>query len=406
MAKRIVALVIMLMSLLVLAGCDSEFSFLSSDCDHEWEDATCRDPKTCKECGKTKGEALDHEWEDATCAAPKTCKYCGKTKGKALDHEWEDATCTDPKTCKECGATEGEALGHNWSASTCTDPSVCLTCGESRGTAGHDWIDATCRNPKTCRNCGKSEGGKTDHDWVSVGSDYKYCTVCGLEASGTANNDSNSDSANNGSILSDVSVGDTVVMGYYGNEAIEWIVLDYDPSTNRALLISKYCLDAIPYHAGSNYGSWENCTLRRWLNNSFINQAFTQEEQAIIASTHLSNPDNPDFDIDGGKDTVDRIFLLSYEEAVYYFPAQESRKAKPTDYCLAHGCFDHVKYAEENDTEIDPEAVGYTWWWLRTPGITEEHACNVLARGAASSHGGLQTSNEGAVRPAMWIQLG
>lgn len=323
MIKRILALVIMLTGLLILAGCGSDFSLLSSDCDHKWEAATCRDPKTCTKCGKTRGEALDHEWEDATCTAPKTCK-----------------------------------------------------------------------------NCGKTEGGKTDHDWVSSGGSDKYCTMCGLKASEAPESGSNS------SIFSELSIGDTVVMGYYGGEKIEWIVLDYDPSANQALLISKYCLDAIPYHAGSSYGSWENSTLRRWLNNSFINQAFTQEERDTIVTTHLSNPDNPDFDIDGGNDTTDRVFLLSYEEAVYYFPTQGSRKAKPTDYCLSNGCYDPVKYAEENGTELDPEAVGYTWWWLRTPGIDADHACNVLAKGAASSYGGLQTSNQGTIRPAMWIRLG
>lgn len=32
--------------------------------------------------------------------------------GCGCEHEWEDATCTAPKTCKLCEETEGEALGH------------------------------------------------------------------------------------------------------------------------------------------------------------------------------------------------------------------------------------------------------------------------------------------------------
>lgn len=31
------------------------------------------------------------------------------------NHEWQEATCTEPKTCAKCGATEGEALGHDYS---------------------------------------------------------------------------------------------------------------------------------------------------------------------------------------------------------------------------------------------------------------------------------------------------
>ena len=418
MKKRIIGIALALMCMLVLAGCG---------CDHEWEDADCTTPKTCSECGKTKGEALGHDWEDgdcssprickdcgetegktqghnwkdATCASPKTCTECGKTRGEPLEHDWKEATCTKPKTCRNCGETQGEPLGHNWSPSSCTDPGVCMTCGETGKTMDHNWKEATCSAPKTCRNCGETEGDVLDHDWsYDAATNTKYCSMCGLEGESSSNN------SNSGSSIPEVSIGDTLTMGYYGYDEIEWIVLDYDPATNQALLISRYCLDAIPYHAGSSYGSWENSTLRRWLNQAFISTAFTQEERDMIVTTHLSNPDNPDFGVDGGNDTNDRIFILSYEEAVYYFPTIKSRRGQPTDYCLEQGCYDPVKYAEEIGKECDPESVGYTWWWLRTPGIDAEHACNVLEGGTASSYGGYQTSSQGTIRPAMWIQLG
>lgn len=53
-----------------------------------------------------------HEWREATCLEPKTCKNCGATEGDVADHAWEEATATTPKTCKVCKATEGEALGY------------------------------------------------------------------------------------------------------------------------------------------------------------------------------------------------------------------------------------------------------------------------------------------------------
>ena len=45
------------------------------------------------------------------------CKGCGVklydgTDIPATGHDWADATCTTPKTCKVCNATEGSALGH------------------------------------------------------------------------------------------------------------------------------------------------------------------------------------------------------------------------------------------------------------------------------------------------------
>ena len=73
-----------------------------------------------------------HEWEAATCTEPKTCKICYTTEGEALGHDWAAATCTEPKTCKVCSTTSGSALGHNYEGGACTvcgaeDPNKGLT---------------------------------------------------------------------------------------------------------------------------------------------------------------------------------------------------------------------------------------------------------------------------------------
>ena len=79
---------------------------------HDWQPATCTEPKTCSVCKATEGEALGHTWTPATCTEPKTCSICKATEGAALGHTWTPATCTEPKTCSVCKATEGAALGH------------------------------------------------------------------------------------------------------------------------------------------------------------------------------------------------------------------------------------------------------------------------------------------------------
>lgn len=256
----------------------------------------------------------------------------------------------------------------------------------------HTWQDATCTQAKTCLDCGATEGDAAGHDWVAATTlNPKTCSLCGMTE---------------GSPILDIVAGDTITMGYYGNEYIRWTVLEFDSATNQALLISEYCLDAMPFHTGSDYGSWENSTLRKWLNNEFISKAFDQEERAAILTKTISNPDNADYGTDSGKDTTDRVFLLSYEEAVYYFPSKTSRQGTPTEYCKEQGCYDPVKYGQEHGTEVSPEAVGHTWWWLRTAGADENQTCNVVAKGSASTYGARKTSDDGAVRPAMWVQLG
>ena len=79
-------------------------------CEHEWEDATCEKPKTCKLCGITDGAPKGHEWEAANCYNPKTCIVCGKTDGEKNGHIWKEATYDSPKTCTVCGKTEGTVL--------------------------------------------------------------------------------------------------------------------------------------------------------------------------------------------------------------------------------------------------------------------------------------------------------
>ena len=125
MKKRITLILLAVLCIVMLAAC--------GECEHDWEKATCEEPKTCSECGETKGKAKGHEWVDATCEEPKTCSECGETEGEALEHDWQDATCEEPKTCAACGLTEGEALEHDWQDATYDAPKTCAACGLTEG---------------------------------------------------------------------------------------------------------------------------------------------------------------------------------------------------------------------------------------------------------------------------------
>ena len=88
--KRFLSITMALVIVLsLLAGCS---------CQHEWKDANCRAPKTCKLCNETEGEKTDdHKWEDATTEAPKTCTVCGKTEGEKInvDARFKTANCKE-----------------------------------------------------------------------------------------------------------------------------------------------------------------------------------------------------------------------------------------------------------------------------------------------------------------------
>ncbi len=122
--KKIVIATLLVVTMLVMAGCF---------CKHEWVDADCTTPKTCSRCEETEGAPLGHTWMAATCEDPKTCEECGETEGEALPHNFADATCDAPKTCIDCGTTEGEALGHTWVDATYDAPKTCSVCGATEG---------------------------------------------------------------------------------------------------------------------------------------------------------------------------------------------------------------------------------------------------------------------------------
>ena len=128
-----------------------------------------------------------------------------------------------------------------------------------------------------------------------------------------------------------VKVGDYIKFGSYeqdnnianGKEPIEWQVLDVQ--AEKALLISKYALDNQRYNDARETLTWESCTLRTWLNDAFLNDAFDIGEQRRILMTTVNADKNPDYSTDPGKATQDKIFLLSITEVNKYFTSNSER---------------------------------------------------------------------------------
>lgn len=156
-------------------------------------------------------------------------------------------------------------------------------------------------------------------------------------------------------IESDFQIGNHVFFGHYpqsrsgnDNTPIEWLVLEFDKDSHKALLLSLYGLDAKPFHNKDAKITWENCDLRKWLNNSFLNKAFTTTEQDAILLTDVDNGKKQgysEWNTNGGKNTKDKIFLLSYAEAKKYFSVTLSgdknvnSRVEPTAFALKQGAY-------------------------------------------------------------------
>ena len=123
----------------------------------------------------------------------------------------------------------------------------------------------------------------------------------------------------------------------------------------------------------TNAITWETSSVRTWLNDTFFNEAFNAEQQAMIPYVTVNGNDH-------SNDTTDRVFLLSVDEANQYFDSNEARSCRQK-------------------------------WWLRTLQTASS------ARGHYSFHEAYMVDEHGiiygnrsiflgvGIRPAMWIDL-
>lgn len=133
---------------------------------------------------------------------------------------------------------------------------------------------------------------------------------------------------------------------------------------------------------------------RSWCNDTFYNGAFSEDEKERILLTRNQNNENPSHsNIDGGPDTYDYVFFLSYDELNQYLPDIASRKTANTP------------VAQSQLGSGKP-----VYWWLRTRGGTHVNAACVFASGGSEGKVWMSGSDVGhdtlGYRPAMWIKVG
>ena len=159
--------------------------------------------------------------------------------------------------------------------------------------------------------------------------------------------------------------GDTVSIG---NE--KWRILEL--AGDQALLMKNDSIDPMAYHMERTTVTWESSSLRQWLNSSYLELTFSEAEQSNIVATTVMNSDNPVYGTDGGKDTQDKLFILSIEESEKYqalFPKFKSNT------------------------------------WLRSPGNSGESAAFLSMDGTPMTYGYDVSDDSMKIRPVLWFNL-
>lgn len=185
-------------------------------------------------------------------------------------------------------------------------------------------------------------------------------------------------------------VGDIIKFGRYEGEEIEWQILKI--TEGKALLITKNCVEDLPYHERDSVVTWRGCTLRKWLNSDFLHTSFNDNQCSAILSSKIF--------IDSWKKSefvTDKIFILSGAEARELFEDDCYRLCEVTD---------HVK--SKHDTgSIITRNVKPSWWLRQDPGGTDR-------TGVVGGNDGsvwrdtccvVNFTMDNYVRPAMWVDL-
>lgn len=151
---------------------------------------------------------------------------------------------------------------------------------------------------------------------------------------------------------------------YFKFETIEWRVLNPNDGyvMCNSIIDSQAFQNLVYYSDGEYYNSteksftasnWVTCTLSKWLNNDFLNTAFTDGEKTKINDTSLDSTE-----------TAYKIFLLSYDDVInknYNFKTSVSeydtaRKLQGSDYAKCQGLWVSTSGYDK----------GYSNWYLRT----------------------------------------
>ena len=178
--------------------------------------------------------------------------------------------------------------------------------------------------------------------------------------------------------------------GYYTStaywfkyEPIKWRIMS--ETDGKVVILSELILDSQEfYHSdvqrvenGStiNANNWEQSNIRKWLNDNFYNVAFNELQKSLIVATEVDNKTTAKNGLQNPyapsqNDTIDNVYLLSYQEIINSEIKDELLCKFTTDYSKIQGVDAYYSSPVQS-------SIGQGYWWLRSPddGYNYDAAC-------------------------------
>lgn len=177
-----------------------------------------------------------------------------------------------------------------------------------------------------------------------------------------------------------VTFGELDIDGNTGNgsEKLEWKIIDEDGDSY--LVLCESFIDAMAFDGAAVGASWSKSLIRKVLNLSYFERAFSAKEKEIIIEKNVHADSNPSYETDPGTDSTSSLFILSCNELNRSLPDKSSR--------IISGSGSEL--ATHN-------------WWLRTPGAQNGNITFVDEEGNINLEGA-PANMPFNVRPAMWVK--
>ena len=183
-------------------------------------------------------------------------------------------------------------------------------------------------------------------------------------------------------IIRTAQAGDVITFGRYeqdgntanGPEEIQWVVLEN--AGGNVKLMSKYILTKMAFDTGKS-NNWNNSSVKKWLNGTFLSAAFTNDEQAKLQNTSAGT-----------------VYLVSKDELEKCYGNLSIYTARTKIYTQTTNAAGRYGSPE-----------GW-WWWTRTSdGYHNAANCVKYVSDTGSLGGNDASYTGGGIRPAITITV-
>jgi len=177
----------------------------------------------------------------------------------------------------------------------------------------------------------------------------------------------------------------------------DWYILKEED--DKILLLSQDIIELKKYHDTFEDVTWEDASIRKYLNGEFYD-SFESEDKLQIIESHICNEDNPWYSVSGGQKTMDKIFLLSIDEVVRYL-GDSGQLMEPNNKYFIDDKYNLARSAKLGGSPAR--------WMLRTPGNSPDFVATITIEGKIAMTGDFVNRSSTdlfnvGIRPALWMK--